>query len=202
MMTPRDISEIEDALHLPNGFISNLATEDDWSFVVKSHALVESFLNIVLTKRITMLKDCEADVLDVVSRIETSNTRSGKLVLMKALGDVDGDEIRFIRSLSEVRNKLVHRIENIYFTFADEIANLDDKQLILWCKRYDTNGTNKFIPAILEEIRRFPKAYVFAGVLDVLSWLNASIIGIEIDEQNSHINWFNRITGSQDKDAS
>jgi hypothetical protein len=41
--------EFERALGIRKGFIGDLAHEDDWSFVIKSHALFEGALTHLLT---------------------------------------------------------------------------------------------------------------------------------------------------------
>ena len=43
-----DVENLEKTLGMPPGFLSRLVEEDDWSFVIKSHALIESALSYLL----------------------------------------------------------------------------------------------------------------------------------------------------------
>jgi hypothetical protein len=49
----------------------------------------------------------------VFSRIELSNTQSGKLAFADSLGLINRDTKRFIRTLSELRNMFVHDVSNV-----------------------------------------------------------------------------------------
>ncbi len=42
------LSALEIDLHLPSGFVMRLLDEDDWSFVIKLHALFEAALTCAL----------------------------------------------------------------------------------------------------------------------------------------------------------
>lgn len=44
------ISEIENEMQIPSMFLISLLKEDDWSFVIKSHAFLEGLLTHVLVE--------------------------------------------------------------------------------------------------------------------------------------------------------
>ncbi len=46
-----DLSGLEQNLNLPSGFLERLVEEDDWSFLIKSHAVVEAALTHLITSR-------------------------------------------------------------------------------------------------------------------------------------------------------
>jgi len=52
---------IESAVGVPQGFLESLKNEDDWSFVIKIHALLEAAVSHLLCK--TLGRDELADVL-------------------------------------------------------------------------------------------------------------------------------------------
>jgi hypothetical protein len=93
---------------LSAGFLEQLQLEDDWSFVVKIHALVEAAVTHALVAR-TGLTTAE----DFFANLELSGSRVGKLVLTKALDLLRSDERRFVHSLSELRNFFVHDVKNV-----------------------------------------------------------------------------------------
>lgn len=45
------LNGLEELLGLKKGFIWNLLGEDDWSFVIKLHAVIESCINQVIVGR-------------------------------------------------------------------------------------------------------------------------------------------------------
>ena len=120
----RPIADIETQLGLPTGFLISLYThEDDWSFVIKAHAFLEAALTHLLADHLG-----KEDLLPVFAYLETSNVRTGKLAFVKAFDLLDKGARRFIHTLSELRNDLVHEISNVRFTFAAYVSSLPDKQ--------------------------------------------------------------------------
>jgi hypothetical protein len=120
----RPIAEIENQLGLPTGFLRSLYDhEDDWSFVIKSHAFLEAALTHLLADHLG-----KEDLLPVFAYLETSNVRTGKLAFVKAFDLLDKGARRFIHTLSELRNDLVHEVGNVNFSFTQYVANLSDKE--------------------------------------------------------------------------
>ncbi len=120
----RPIADIENQLGLPAGFLKGLYDhEDDWSFVIKTHAFLEAALTHLLADHLG-----KEDLLPVFAYLETSNVRTGKLAFVKAFDLLDKGARRFIHTLSELRNDLVHEISNVSFTFAAYVSGLSDKE--------------------------------------------------------------------------
>jgi hypothetical protein len=120
----RPIADIENQLGLPTGFLRGLYDhEDDWSFVIKSHAFLEAALTHLLADHLG-----KEDLLPVFAYLETSNVRTGKLAFVKAFDLLDKGARRFIHTLSELRNDLVHEVSNVNFNFATYVSNLSDKE--------------------------------------------------------------------------
>lgn len=115
------IDEIERELRLKPGLFSDLKKDDDWSFLIKSHALMESVCSYLLTSYFD-----DARFKDIFSRIEMSDSRIGKIAFLKAAGLITKEEARFIIGLSELRNKMVHNIEGVHFNFSDYVNKLDE----------------------------------------------------------------------------
>ncbi len=120
----RPIADIENQLGLPAGFLKGLYDhEDDWSFVIKTHAFLEAALTHLLADHLG-----KEDLLPVFAYLETSNVRTGKLAFVKAFDLLDKGARRFIHTLSELRNDLVHEISNVRFTFDAYVSGLSDKE--------------------------------------------------------------------------
>lgn len=118
----RSILGVERDLGLPKGFIARLQEEDDWSFVIKLHALVEAATSHLLSQVV------DARLDDVFSFLELSNKRTGKLAFIGALDLLSKPIRRYISALSELRNLLVHNVRNVGFQFDGYIASLNKEQ--------------------------------------------------------------------------
>ena len=96
------VREFEPELGVPAGFFERLYNEDDWSFVIKLHALIEAAATKVLVECLN-----KPELRDYVARAPLSGAENGKLPMMKALGIGDSQFRGFIRKLSELRNQLL-----------------------------------------------------------------------------------------------
>jgi len=114
---------IEDHYELGSGFLIRLYKEDDWSFVIKAHALIEAAASQLLAHQVG-----DHRLSRIFERLELSNDQTGRVAFLKALGLLNDRERRFVRSLSELRNRLVHNVHNVRFRFADEIATMAPNQ--------------------------------------------------------------------------
>lgn len=120
-MTPKpaDIKAIEEAFNLPPNFINNLQCEDDWSLIIKAHAILESACSEMLCHYFG-----KYELLDIFTNLEMSNRRTGKSAFISALGLLDKKQRRFISELSELRNFLVHNASNVSFSLQQYIDEL------------------------------------------------------------------------------
>ena len=119
-----EIDKLEDSLGrlehdsgLPSGFCLALLQENDWSFVIKLHALLETAVSQLLVHALG-----GEELVDVFSALEMSNTKTGKLAFVKTLGLLPKAHLEFIRALSELRNQLVHRIRNVNFNMNEHFS--------------------------------------------------------------------------------
>lgn len=104
------LDELERELGLKKNFLFELAKEDDWSFIVKMHAVFESAISHLLVE-VTHLTECA----EIFAKLPVSDKNTGKIAFVKALDLLDKNERRFLSTLSEVRNYLIHNAKNIDF---------------------------------------------------------------------------------------
>jgi hypothetical protein len=133
--TPDIVRDIETALNVPDGFFLSLVTENDWSFIIKMHALMESALTFLLSQTLTIsVKDFSEETFDekALSRLlawmELSGKRVGKVALAESLGLVLDYQRVFLNRLSELRNEVIHSVENVSFDFPTYVGSLDPNQ--------------------------------------------------------------------------
>jgi hypothetical protein len=124
----KGFSEIEAQLGAPPGSLVSLVfldddEHDDWSFVVRAHAIIEGAVSQMLAAAL------DPRLTPVFEKLELGRAGTGKLEFAKALGLLNSDQARFIRTLSELRNRCVHDLKHLDFTFRKHAAALDKQQL-------------------------------------------------------------------------
>jgi len=118
-MSEPTVPQLLQSVGLPGDFLDQLLKESDWSLVIKLHAVFEAVLVNLIVHRLATPQASE-----VVSHLEFNNTKAGKVAFARALGLLESRDVAFLRGLSELRNRLVHSIQNVSFTFAGHVANL------------------------------------------------------------------------------
>lgn len=104
-----------------------LLKEDDWSFVIKSHAYIEAVVTQSIICHIN-----EKGLKRVVERLPLSDDQYGKLTIAKDLGLFSKEKRAFIRKLSKLRNDLAHKVENINFDFCEYTSEFDSQARKNW----------------------------------------------------------------------
>jgi hypothetical protein len=117
-----DLSKVEKALGLPDGYIEHLSDEDDWSYVIKAHALTEAYLVHAIEtstdKRLAGLWD----------RLPFSGP-AGTISIAKSLEIVDEACGSFAERLSHLRNRLTHGVGHPKFSFTAYFASSNNRDL-------------------------------------------------------------------------
>jgi hypothetical protein len=108
-------------------FLGKLEKEDDWSFIIKSHAYMEAIISNLLLAKLG-----EPRLQKIIRRIELSNDNTGKLAFAKDLELLSKGQRRFIRSLSTLRNRLVHNIEMVNFSLSTYVKEMDSNAKKTW----------------------------------------------------------------------
>ncbi len=100
-------------------FLVDLAKQDDWSFVIKAHALLETAVTQMIVDSLG-----EKRLQKFVRRLPLSGA-TGKLSIAEQLELLDVESIKCIRLFSDLRNSLVHNFENLTFSFDKHFQSLD-----------------------------------------------------------------------------
>ena len=101
------------SIGIANSFFDGLLKSgDDWTFVIKVHALLETALTHLLVSELE-----RQELTEIFANIEMSNARTGKVAFAKELGLLGVVGRRFVRKFSELRNDLVHDVRNTSFSF-------------------------------------------------------------------------------------
>lgn len=129
---------LEAELAITPGFFDSLDddNESDWSFVIKLHALVEAAVSHLLTEELR-----RPGLSDLFSRLDISNKATGKAAFIDALDLLGKPERRFMSSLSELRNKLVHDVRNVDFDLLRHVGGMTEGQRDDFLKRFNLLST-------------------------------------------------------------
>lgn len=121
--TYQRIRELEAELGLPEGFYEKLSGDDDWSFIIKVHSLIEAAVTHTLT---AALGDPRLE--GVVASLPMGG-KTGKVAFMQAMGLAETIHVRVINGLSGLRNTFVHNIANVQMTLEQYVGGLDAGRL-------------------------------------------------------------------------
>jgi hypothetical protein len=116
------ITDLAALIGIRRGFLIDLLTVEtnDWSFVIKAHALLESIVCQLIGAH---LRQPALDVL-LAQRIQMED----RIEMLKALGLVDSADRTMMRLLGKLRNHLVHNVQQTDFTFAEYFMNRDNRR--------------------------------------------------------------------------
>jgi DNA-binding MltR family transcriptional regulator len=154
-----------DSLSKNADFLAGIVEGDDWSFVIKAHALIEAAVTGLLT---TVLGDDR--IRDVLERLPLSDSQAGKITIAKQLGVLTAEQIKFIRKFSELRNQLVHKVDNVGFTFDDFWSKLDGNQKSSWVETisWSLNPDGKE-SSFTDLIRDYPRIGLQISIFQLVS---------------------------------
>ncbi len=131
------VLELEAKIGVRENFFKDLLGEDDWSFMIKLHALFEAACTHLL-----LFHFKEPELRDIFARLELSNKTSGKIAILGKLELLGKNNRRLVAALSELRNSLVHDVRNAEFLLEKMVAEFDSaalKQFALAFSPYETH---------------------------------------------------------------
>ena len=158
-----DMSKIEAALGLPEGFIENLVEEDDWSFVIKSYSVIEAALSHVLAT------ESDPRLAAFFQRLSLEG-RASKLGAIEAINALDKPTRKLISRLAKIRNYLVHDVSHLSFTFDDELYVNERSELAKLIAQVVVGSEWKdFMPLIEDGLRTMAKLTLSLGITGILA---------------------------------
>jgi hypothetical protein len=180
------ILELETKIGVRENFFKDLLAEDDWSFVIKLHALFEAACTHLL-----LFHFKEPELTNIFARLELSNKATGKIAFLDKLELLGKEHRRLVAALSEMRNSLVHDVRNAEFSVEGMVARFDStalKQFALVFSPYETHirtfplsadpeaqlGYNEklqkaaSVDEMMKRAKRSPKYHIWIGAYNVL----------------------------------
>jgi len=184
----KNVSELEHKLGLPKGFFDQLLKEDDWSFIVKTHSLLDAALTLSISKAMG-----NEALDDFISSLPLNDSRRGKIALAKALKLIEPITVSLFRQISELRNKLVHNVLQTNFDFSAHLPTLKPDEFQLFCDVFgqtygDTvvsNDGNTY--ALNDYIQTHPKVAVWRTCLMQLAMFTMLIESQELKKDHESL---------------
>jgi hypothetical protein len=118
---------LKESVGLPRKLLVSLDKDDDWTFVVKMHAILESALNHLLLSQFD-----NPALAQIVSTLDISNDRTGKIAFIKAFDLLHTSARSFIRRFSELRNLAVHEVKNASLNLVEYFQSLESERQKSW----------------------------------------------------------------------
>jgi len=162
-------------------FLKKLLTDDDWSFIIKSHSLIESLVTELIINKID-----EKKLKRVIERIPLHGEIVSKISISKTYELIPADQIKFLKNISEIRNNIVHKFENLDFTFEKYLSNLDKNQKKNWKNSLVWNGMNEQIKEKIKQVAfQSPKTAIW---FTISNFVNYALLEINILKGDKKIN--------------
>jgi hypothetical protein len=150
---------LDEKLLAPKGFMLNLLHEDDWSFVIKGHPLIESAVSRML-------------FLALDERLRVSFKKLGlraKLGFAKALEMLTPDEIKLVEDLSEIRNKLAHDSSYLAWTVGEHIESLNPSERETFYRRLTTGVDEDKKNEWRQFVEQYPKPALYSRIILIVT---------------------------------
>ena len=162
-----EVAALEKRLGLVEGFYDQLLKSDDWSFVVKLNALFEAACTQALVVRLSC-----PELTNNLAHLDFADNKKGKVRLCFNLGIINDEQRIALNELAELRNTLVHRIENVDFSFDKYVQGLSEGKQGTLVKRWgwNMNDTLSFHGTTV------PKAEFVLANLKTVIWLTCADI--------------------------
>ncbi|MDR8013299.1 hypothetical protein [Ectopseudomonas guguanensis] len=143
--------------------------DTDWAMVIKLHAAIEATVTQVI------LAHTNQDVLrSVIERLPLSDNQTGKGRIAVELGLITSSQFSFLRKFSELRNNLVHRLENIDFDLRKHFEGMDKEQRKAWRKAIAWQDTAVKQEALAVMLDQNPKMALFLSVFTLVTLMTVA----------------------------
>ncbi|KAA5846511.1 hypothetical protein F2A37_07700 [Pseudomonas chlororaphis] len=141
--------------------------DTDWAMVIKLHAVIEATVTEVIVAHTNQ------DALKaVIERLPLSDNQAGKGKIALDLDLITRSQYSFLRKFSELRNNLVHKVENLDFDLKNFAKNLDREQRKTWKAAISWSSKDRPPQERLAEIFDInPKVALFLATLTLVTLL-------------------------------
>lgn len=184
----RAVESMEAELGLKKGFYWDLyKKDDDWSFIIKLHALVETAVSLLLSIR------AEDAVLHTLLNLNLHG-RVSKMRLLNdffpAVSEIKG----YIQGLSELRNQFVHDVTKTNILLKEYVQSLKGQRKQNFIKRFSLSvadqptGPDGKIYEQAEFVELYPREALLFGGISTLHLIYLLIENIRLKKEIKKLN--------------
>jgi len=162
------IEEFEKDLGLTPKFLDSLLHENDWAFIIKLSALLE-----LVATNILVIKFKNENIEDLLAHLDYANKKSGKIAFLQKMDVITKEQFNVLCNFAELRNKMVHKIENTNFTFNAHISSFDKNQTKIFLGWVGL-GISDYIPINEKQITKrdfiltYPKIAIWITIKEII----------------------------------
>lgn len=162
-----EIERFEAKLGLSPGFLEGLVKADDWSQVIKSHAVLEAALGTLVRHSL------DERIQPLFDNLPFAGGRTTKLGMVEALDLLPESALQFLRWHSGIRNRLVHDVKHLDLDLSDYVSQMSEGEVNAVGRAIAKVSIDSEDPAWVDLARELlksaPKQAAFAGVCGVLA---------------------------------
>ena len=158
------VNLFEDSVSLPKGFFNDLPSQDDWSFIIKIHALLETLVTQAICSAVG-----KTELQGILGKLAFANSSTGKMAFARELGLLDSTQLNYLVVLTKIRNAYVHDISSIGYSLNTVIDNLNESERLNICKAATPIWEDDDKKAYLLFLRTLPKRILWMCALGVIS---------------------------------
>lgn len=149
------------------GFFRKLIDEDDWTVIIKLHALLESVLSHALADALK-----HPELISLFAELPMSDARFGKVKFLRELNLIADEHMKFIYRLSQLRNEMAHDARNVTFSLKDYVGKMQPNEIKAFFNAIvGKEFAQKWTPERLAEYKETPKKTLVLGTFSVLATL-------------------------------
>ena len=178
LLTRRTFQEVQQAILQHKDFLDALSTDSDWAFIIKIHAFLEALLTSLIRSHSGSFR-----LGDMASRLPMNSSDGiSKLELVKANQLLNSDQMRFIRRIGEIRNRLAHEAEMVNaFSLVDYVSEFDGNQIKNW-RRDMTYFLLDYENGFSSDIAvNDPRYAITEALLDLICQIEGSRVQVDIN---------------------
>jgi hypothetical protein len=120
-------------LGLAHSPLRSLENDDDWTFVIKMHAVVEAAINHLLMVRLN-----DRALSEIISQLPTNDERKGKMAFIKKYCLLSEKSCLFVRLFSKIRNTAVHDAKSFNLDLTNYVAAIEDNEKPRWKRAFSS----------------------------------------------------------------
>ena len=170
--------DFEEYFGLPKQFFHDLQSEDDWSLVVKLHALLETACSVLLAEELG-----HPEITDPFSKVQMGNRGNGKLAFIYTLNLLQKHEIAFLEILGVLRNKFAHNVASTGISLNAVIETMNPEERRKCRKalamKATINSQGREYPAS-ELVEKQPEVAIWVFSSQILSKVHLMMIGAKM----------------------